>query len=222
MKVIITGATGMIGKGVLLECLDHEAINEVLAFGRSPVGITHHKLKEILHQDFSDFTSMKESLVGYDACYYCLGISAAGLKEDQYRKITYEYTMALAEVLYKNNPEMTFIFVSGQGSDSSETSSMMWARVKGKAENDILQMGFRQAFMFRPGVLLPLRGIKSRTKGYQFMYDYFMWLVKAVKILVPNYVVSTTQIGLAMIQATVGGYEKDIINPKDMIALAKR
>ncbi|MEM8968343.1 MAG: NAD-dependent epimerase/dehydratase family protein [Bacteroidota bacterium] len=222
MKVIITGATGMIGKGVLLECLDHEAISEVLVIGRNPVGITHPKLKEQLHQDFSDFTPLATSLVGYDACYYSLGISAAGLSEEQYRKITYDYTMALAEVLYQNNPEMTFIFVSGQGTDSSGTSSMMWARVKGKAENDLLEMGFKQAFMFRPGVLMPLRGIKSRTRAYQFMYDYFMWLVKAIKVLVPSYVVSTTQIGLAMIQATIGGYEGNIINPKDMITLANR
>ncbi|MGB3586210.1 MAG: NAD-dependent epimerase/dehydratase family protein [Tunicatimonas sp.] len=222
MKVIITGATGMIGRGVLLECLDHEAISEVLVIGRNSVGILHPKLKEVLHQNFADFTSIKESLVGYNACYYSLGISAAGLNEEQYYKVTYEYTMALAEALYQHNPEMTFIFVSGQGTDSSETSSIMWARVKGKAENDLLQIGFRQAFMFRPGILLPLRGIKSRTKGYQFMYDYFMWLVKAIKNIVPNYVVSTTQIGLAMIQATVGGYKKDIIDPEDMIILAKR
>ncbi|MEO0332235.1 MAG: epimerase, partial [Bacteroidota bacterium] len=206
----------------LLECLDHEAISEVLVIGRNPVGITHPKLKEQLHQDFSDFTPLATSLVGYDACYYSLGISAAGLSEEQYRKITYDYTMALAEVLYQNNPEMTFIFVSGQGTDSSGTSSMMWARVKGKAENDLLEMGFKQAFMFRPGVLMPLRGIKSRTRAYQFMYDYFMWLVKAIKVLVPSYVVSTTQIGLAMIQATIGGYEGNIINPKDMITLANR
>jgi len=212
----------MIGKGVLLECLDHEAISEVLVIGRNPVGINHPKLKEQLHPDFSDFTPLTESLAGYDACYYSLGISAAGLSEEQYRKITYDYTMSLAEVLHKNNPEMTFIYVSGQGTDSAEKSSMMWARVKGKAENDLLEMGFKQAFMFRPGVLMPLRGIKSRAKGNQFFYNNFMWLVKIVKAIVPNYVVSTAQIGLAMIQATVAGYEKNIIDPKDMIVLAER
>jgi uncharacterized protein YbjT (DUF2867 family) len=222
MKVIITGATGMIGKGVLLECLDHEAISEVLVIGRNPVGIDHPKLTEQLHQDFADFTPLTESLVGYDACYFCLGISAAGLSEEQYRKITYDYTMALAEVLYKNNPEMTFLYVSGQGTDSAEKSSMMWARVKGKTENDLLSMGFRQAFMFRPGFIIPLRGIKSRTKAYQFMYDYFMWLVRAVKAIAPNSVVNTTQIGLAMIQATLDGYEKNIITAKDVIVLAER
>jgi len=222
MKVIITGATGMIGKGVLLECLDHEAISGVLVIGRNPVGIDHPKLKEQLHQDFADFTPLTESLAGYDACYFCLGISAAGLSEGQYRKITYDYTIALAEILYKNNPAMTFIYVSGQGTDSAETSSMMWARVKGKTENDLLGMGFRHAFMFRPGFITPLRGIKSRTKAYQFMYDYFMWLVRAVKAIAPNSVVNTTQIGLAMIQATLDGYEKNIISAKDVIILAER
>ncbi|MEM9832450.1 MAG: epimerase [Bacteroidota bacterium] len=222
MKVIITGATGMVGKGVLLECLDHETISEVLVIGRNPVGIMHPKLKEQLHREFSDFTPMAESLVGYDACYFCLGISAAGLSEEQYRKITYDYTVALAKVLYQNNPAMTFIYVSGQGTDSAEKSSMMWARVKGKTENDLLHMGFQQTFMFRPGFIIPLRGIKSRTKVYQFMYDYFMWLVRIVKAIAPNSVVNTTQIGLAMIQATIGSYEKAIITPKDVIVLAER
>ncbi|MEM6843420.1 MAG: NAD-dependent epimerase/dehydratase family protein [Bacteroidota bacterium] len=222
MKVIITGATGMVGKGVLLECLDHEAISEVLVIGRNPVSIMHPKLKEQLHRDFSDFTPLAESLVGYDACYFCLGISAAGLSEEQYRKITYDYTVALAKVLYQNNPAMTFIYVSGQGTDSAEKSSMMWARVKGKTENDLFKMGFQRAFMFRPGFIIPLRGIKSRTKVYQFMYDYFMWLVRIVKAIAPNSVVNTTQIGMAMIQATIGGYEKTIITPKDVIVLAER
>ncbi|MEM9674510.1 MAG: NAD-dependent epimerase/dehydratase family protein [Bacteroidota bacterium] len=222
MKVIITGATGMVGKGVLLECLDHEAISEVLVIGRNPVGITHPKLKELLHQDFTDFSNLKDALANYDACYFCLGISAAGLSEEQYRKITYDYTMALAKVLYQNNPAMTFIYVSGQGTDSAEKSSMMWARVKGKTENDLLATGFRQAYMFRPGFIIPLRGIKSRTKTYQFMYDYFMWLVRVVKAIAPNSVVNTTQIGLAMIQTTLDGYEKNIIAPKDVIVLAER
>ncbi len=222
MKVIVTGATGMVGKGVLLECLDHEAISEVLVIGRNPVGTTHPKLNEQLHQDFTDFSNLKKALADYDACYFCLGISAAGLSEEQYRKITYDYTMALAEVLYQNNPAMTFIYVSGQGTDSAEKSGMMWARVKGKTENDLLGIGFGQAFMFRPGFIIPLRGIKSRTKAYQFMYDYFMWLVRAVKAIAPNSVVNTTQLGLAMIQATLDGYEKNIISAKDVIILAER
>jgi len=192
-KVIITGATGMVGKGVLLECLDHTSISEVLVIGRNSIEMEHPKLKELIHKDFAGFSGVNEQLKGYNACFYSLGISAAGLNIDQYKKITYDYTLALAKTLFANNPQMTFNYVSGQGTDSSEKGRMMWARVKGKTENDLLNMGFKQAFMFRPGAIIPLRGIKSRTKSYQFMYDYFMWLVKLIKAISPNSVVSTTQ-----------------------------
>lgn len=219
-KVIITGATGMVGKGVLLECLDHEAIGEVLVIGRHSVGMEHPKLRELIHKDFSDFSAVKDRLRGYDGCFYCLGISAAGLKEAEYRRITYDFAMALATPLFEDNPDMTFTYVSGQGTDSSEKGRMMWARVKGKTENDLLGMGFRQAFMFRPGAIIPLRGIKSRTKSYQFMYDYFMWLVKGIKAVAPNSVVNTTQIGLAMINGMLKGYDKKILAPKDILVLS--
>ena len=221
MKVIITGATGMVGKGVLLECLDHSEIEEVLIIGRNSAGISHPKLNELLHSDFSDFTAVKGSLQGYDACYYCLGVSAAGLDEQGYRKITHDFTMALAHTLYELNPNLTFIYVSGEGTDSSENGRMMWARVKGKTENDILNLGFKQAFAFRPGMIIPLRGIKSRTKSYQFFYDYFMWLIKIIKTLAPKSVVNTTQIGLAMIHATLNGYEKSVVRPKDILKLSE-
>ena len=221
-NVIITGVTGMIGKGVLLESLDEDSIKEVLVIGRSSVGLSHPKLKEIIHGDFLNFETIKDQLSGYDACFFCLGISAAGLKEEQYKKITYEYTMALAKTLFKLNPEMTFNYVSGIGTDSTEKGRMMWARVKGKTENDLLDLGFRQAFMFRPGMIIPLRGIKSRTKSYQFMYDYFMWLVKLIKMLSPNSVVNTTQIGEAMINSISKAYEKKILEPKDIIILSAK
>ena len=220
-KVIITGATGMVGKGVLLECLDHEAISEVLVIGRNPVEIEHPKLKELIHKDFSDFSGVKDQLKGYDGCFFCMGISAAGLKEEEYRKITYDYTLALATVLVDQNPQMTFTYVSGQGTDSSENSRMMWARVKGKTENDLLSLGFKDAYMFRPGMIIPLRGIKSRTRAYQFMYDYFMWLVKLIKFLSPNSVVNTTQIGQAMINVMLRGNGKKVLGPKDIIYLSE-
>lgn len=219
-KVIITGATGMVGKGVLFECLDHEAIGEVLVIGRNKVGIEHPKMKELIHNDFSSFAPVRNQLSGYDACFFCLGISAAGLNEEQYKKITYDYTLALANELVKINPQLTFNYVSGQGTDSSEKGRMMWARVKGKTENDLIHLGFKQAFMFRPGAIIPLRGIKSRTKSYQFMYDYFMWLVKGIKAIAPNSVVNTTQIGLAMINVMLNGYHKKVLIPKDIIDLA--
>lgn len=211
----------MVGKGILLECLDHDDITEVLSIGRATVGIKHPKLKELIHQDFNDFAGLKDHFAGYDACFYSLGISAAGLSEEEYTIITYNYTLSLATILKEINPNMTFNYVSGEGTDSSEKGRMMWARVKGKTENDLINFGFRQAYMFRPGAIIPLRGIKSRTKLYQFMYDYFMWLVKGIKAIAPNSVVNTTQIGLAMINSISKGYTQKILKPKDIIILAK-
>jgi NADPH:quinone reductase-like Zn-dependent oxidoreductase len=221
-KVIITGATGMVGKGILLECLDHEEISEVLVIGRNSMGMKHPKLKELIHKDFADFSEVKNQLKGYDACFFSLGISAAGLSEEQYTRITHTFTFSLAKTLRELNPEMTFNYVSGQGTDSTEKGRMMWARVKGKTENNLLKMGFKGAYMFRPGAIIPLRGIKSRTKSYQFMYDYFMWLVKGIKAISPNSVVSTTQIGLAMINSMLKGYDKKVLGPRDIIVLSKK
>jgi len=220
-KVIITGATGMIGKGVLLECLDHPEIGEVLAIGRNSIQMKHPKLKELIHKDFTDFANIKDQLDGYDGCFFCLGISATGLNEPDYKRITYDFTLALARTLKDLNPDLTFNYVSGQGTDSTEKGRMMWARVKGKTENDLLKLGFKQAFMFRPGAIIPLKGIKSKTKSYQFMYDYFMWLLKIIKTLAPNSIVNTTQIGLAMINSVRRGYHKSILTPKDIIALSE-
>ena len=220
INVVITGASGMVGKGVLLECLDHERVGQVLSLGRSVLEIDHPKLKHVIHKDFSDFSTLQEDLGEYDAAYLCMGVSAAGLSEEKYTELTYSYTMGLASRLYQANPAMTCIYVSGEGTDSKGKGRTMWARVKGKTENDLLALGFQQAYMFRPGVIIPLRGIKSRTKLYQFVYDYFLWLVKLAKVIAPGSVVNTTQIGLAMIQATCHGYEKDIIRPKDILLLA--
>jgi uncharacterized protein YbjT (DUF2867 family) len=219
MKVIITGASGMVGKGVLLECLDHPDVEKVLSIGRSSLGINHPKLEELIHADFSEFESVKDQLKGYDVCFLSMGVSSTGLNEKEYTKMTYGYTLALATVLEELNPETTCMYVSGEGTDSTEKGRTMWARVKGKTENGLLNLGFKQAFMFRPGVIIPLRGIKSRTKMYQFGYDYFMWLVKLIKLIAPNSVVNTTQIGLAMILLSKNGYNKSIIRPIDIIKL---
>jgi uncharacterized protein YbjT (DUF2867 family) len=221
MNVIITGATGMVGKGVLLECLDHESVEKVLVIGRNPVDISHPKLEELIHNDFSDFSTVKEQLAGYDACFLCMGISSVGMKEEDFKRVTYDYTLSLARELLPLNPKMTITYVSGEGTDSSEKGRVMWARVKGKTENDLIKLGFKQAFMFRPGLIIPLRGIKSRTKAYQFVYDYFMWLVRLFKAVAPNAVVNTTQLGKAMINAALYGYNSAIIKPKDIIQLAE-
>ncbi|SMD38286.1 hypothetical protein SAMN04488029_3725 [Reichenbachiella faecimaris] len=219
-KVIITGATGMVGKGVLLECLDHPDIIQILSMGRSSLNMTHPKLKELIHSDFLNYTEVKNQLVGFDSCYLCMGVSAGGLKEEKYKELTYDYTLTLAKTLLALNPNMTCTYVSGEGTDSTEQGRTMWARVKGKTENDLLKLGFKQAFMFRPGAIIPLRGIKSKTKVYQFMYDYFMWLVKLIKFLAPNSVVNTTQIGQAMINVTKSGFDKKVIRPKEIIQLS--
>jgi uncharacterized protein YbjT (DUF2867 family) len=220
LKVIITGASGMVGKGVLLECLDHQSISEVLSIGRTPLHIEHPKLEELIIKDFLDYSAVVDQLKGYDACYLCMGVSAGGISADRYRELTYDYTLALAKTLVDINSGMTCTYVSGEGTDTTENGRSMWARVKGKTENDLMKLGFKQAYMFRAGIIIPLRGIKSKTRLYQFFYDYFMWLVRLIKMLAPNAVVNTTQVGIAMINVTRHGYEKHIVKPKDIIHLA--
>lgn len=220
MKVIVTGATGMVGLGVLYECLEHQEISEVLSISRKPTGLTHPKLKELLHENFEDFSPVEDQLKGYDACFHSMGVSSAGKNEEEFSKYTFGYTMALAQPLVRLNPNMTFTYVSGKGTDSSEKGKIMWARVKGKTENTLLNLGFKSSFMFRPNAIIPLRGIKSNTKLYQFLYDYFIWLIKFMKIVSPNSVVDTTQIGLSMIHCALHGYDKNILESKDIILAA--
>ena len=220
MKIIITGATGMIGKGALLECLKHSAVSKVLSVSRRPAGIEHPKLKELLHEDFSEFDSVKDQLKGYHACFHSMGVSAAGMNEAEYTKLTYDFSLALATTLYRLNPQMTFVYVSGQGTKSSEKGIQMWARVKGKTENELLKLGFDQAFMFRPGVIVPLKGIEASSNLYRFLINNMKWSFGLIKKMAPNSVVDTSQIGLAMINATQNGYEKNIITPKDIIILS--
>lgn len=172
MRAIITGSTGMVGKGVLLECIDDSTVEQILLINRRPLGLTHPKVKEIIHQDFTDFSAVKEELAGYDACFHCMGVSSAGMSEEKFTEITYTMSKALASTLHDLNPNMVFNYVSGAGTDSEEKSNTMWARVKGKTENMILNMGFKDAYMFRPGAILPERGTKSNTKLYHALCCY--------------------------------------------------
>ena len=206
----------MVGRGVMLECLDHNDITDVLCIVRKPLEESHAKLKQLSLEDFSDFTPVKDQLTGFDACYHCMGVSAARLNEAQYTHMTYNFSMALAKALFEISPEMTFIYVSGVGTDSTEKSRQMWARVKGKTENDILKLGFKNAFMYRPGAIVPLRGIKSRTAIYQFMYNYMGWLLWIMKKTSPDSVTDTTKIGLSMINISKHGFDKSILTPKDI------
>jgi uncharacterized protein YbjT (DUF2867 family) len=220
MKVILTGATGMVGKGVLLECLEHPDISEVFSISRRSLAMHHAKLIELIHADFSEFASVSEHLEGYDACYACMGVSSAGMKEAEYTRLTYEYTLALARQLYKSHPEMTFTYVSGQGTDSSEKGRIMWARVKGKTENDLLNLGFKQAIVFRPGAIIPVKGVQPSSKLYRVLIKNLSWLIWLMKKVSPDSVVSSAEIGQAMINVSQKGYSKNVLNPKDIQILA--
>lgn len=220
MKVIVTGATGMVGKGVLLECLDHRDITAVLSISRKATGIKHSKLVELIHPDFSEFESVADHLKGYDACFSSMGVSAAEMSEEEYTLRTYGFTMALAQELYKINPHMTFNYVSGQGTDSSEKGRAMWARVKGKTENDLLKMGFHQAYMFRPGAIIPMKGVEPSSKFYRTLIKNLGCLLKLIKKIAPKAVVDTTQIGQAMIRSSQRGYDKKVLKPVDILKLA--
>lgn len=208
MKVVITGSTGMIGKGVLLECLDDERIEQVLVINRNPLKMEHDKLKEVILKDFNDPSSIKDNLRDYDAVYFCLGISAGGMNEADYHHITFDYTINFAKTFIEVNPDSTFIYVSGQGTDSSEKGRMMWARVKGKTENELLAMNFKQAFMFRPGIIRPMRGIQSRTNWYSFFYKIIKPFWPLLIAIFGNGITDTIKIGQAMINVTLNGSDQ--------------
>lgn len=213
---IIFGASGMVGRGVLLECLDDPEVDSILVVGRTAVGITDPKLTEILHQDFFDYTELEARLRGFDACFFCLGISAAGLSEEKYRHLTYDLTVAAAETLSRLNPEMTFCYVSGAGTDSSEKGRIMWARVKGATENRLLQLPFAAAYMFRPGYIQPMKGVRSKTRIYQSLYTVFSWLYPLFEKVVPNQVTTTEKLGKAMIAVGLRGYSESILTTTEI------
>ncbi len=219
MKVILFGATGMVGQGVLRECLLDPEVETVLAVGRSSTGQQHAKLQEILHKDLEDLSRIENKLSGYDACFFCLGVSSAGLNEQQYRRVTYDLTIAAAKVLVRLNPAMTFIYVSGAGTDSTERGRMMWARVKGQTENALLQMPFRAAYMFRPAYIQPLHGIKTRTRWYAVLYAVMAPLFPLWKVLLPKYVTTTECVGRAMLEVTRHGAAKRVLENQDINAI---
>jgi len=221
MRVIITGASGMVGKGVLLACLDDPSIELVCCIVRRPMKMKHPKLMELIHEDFSSFDAVSGELKGFDAAYLCMGVSSTGMSEADFHEKTYDYTLALAQVLVVQNDNMTVTYVSGVGTDSSEEGRIMWARIKGKTENALLNLGFNQAYMFRPGAIIPENGIKSRTKLYQFFYDYFLWVIHFMKWLRPSAIISTTQLGKAMINVSKQGFHQLILEPAQIIEAAE-
>jgi hypothetical protein len=218
INAIITGTTGMVGEGVLIECLLHPEVEKVLVINRRSCGVVHPKLTEILHPDFLDLSPVADKLVGYNACFFCLGVSSVGMKEDVYYSMTYTLTMHMAGILSKQNPEMTFCYISGAGTDSTEKGRLNWARVKGKTENDLMRLPFRKAYAFRPGFMLPEKGAKN-IKGY---YAGFRVIYPVLRALFPGFVSTLKEVGIAMINSAVFGYEKPILEVKDIVELAKK
>lgn len=208
----------MVGEGVLLQCLESPDVESVLVINRRPLGMTHAKLREIVHRDFYDLSPISGQLTGYNACYFCLGVSSVGMKEPDYKRVTYDLTMHIAELLSRQNPGMTFCYVSGAGTDSSERGRIMWARVKGKTENDLGRLPFDQSFAFRPGFLKATEGQKNLLS----LYKYFGWLYPILKAVYPNGASTLKQLGQAMINVTKYGYDKRIIEVKDIVLLGDR
>jgi uncharacterized protein YbjT (DUF2867 family) len=219
MRVLLFGATGMVGYGVLRECLQDPDIQLVETVGRTATGGKHPKLREIVHKDLSDVAPVESELSGFDACFFCLGVTAAGLNEAEYLRVTYGIALAVAEALARLNPDMTFIYVSGAGTDSSEHGRVMWARVKGKTENALMRLPFKASYMFRPGIIEPVHGAKSKTRFYRFFYAISKPLLPPLRWTFPNYVLTTAEIGQAMLAVVRQGAPKPILESKDMRAI---
>src|SRR5258706_623989 len=216
MKVILFGATGMVGQGCLRECLLDADVESVLAVGRSPTGQRHAKLREILHDNFLDYSAIEAQLAGYDACFFCLGVSSVGMSEERYRHLTYDITVDAATTLWKLTPGMVFVYVTGRGTDSTEQGRLMWVRVKGKTENDLLKLPFKAAYMFRPAGIQPLHGIKSKTAWYQAIYVAAAPVFTLLKRVAPKYVTTTEQVGRAMIKVARDGYPKAVLESEEI------
>ncbi len=217
INVIITGATGMVGEGVLHECILSDKVEKILVVGRKPCGVTNSKLTEIIHGDFYNFSEVENSLSGYDACFFCLGKSSLGMNEDDYTKVTYKLTMTFAKTLSKLNKELTFCYVSGTGTDGSEKGKIMWARVKGKTENDLRNLPYKKAIAFRPGYMHPTHGLKN-TLGF---YKYIGWIYPIGRKLFPNHFSTLKELGIAMINSVINGSELDVLEVRDINKLAE-
>ena len=216
MKVILFGATGMVGQGVLRECLLDSEIESVLAVGRSPTGQRHPKLRAILHDNFLDYSAIESQWAGYDACFFCLGVSSVGMSEERYRHLTHDITLAAATTLARLNPQMVFVYVTGRGTDSTGQGRLMWARVKGKTENDLLKLPFKAAYMFRPAGIQPLHGIRSKTGWVQAIYVGAAPLLSLLNRVAPKYMTTTEQVGRAMIKVAKDGYPGAVLESEDI------
>lgn len=217
LKVIITGVTGMVGEGILQECLTNPEVEKILLINRKPGGYSHPKIEEIIHPDLSDISSLSEKVTGYDACYFCAGVSSVGMNEEQYTKVTYDLTLGFAKTLAALNPQMTFCYVSGASTDSTEKGKQMWARVKGKTENDLMQLPFKAVYNFRPAFMKPTKGAKN-VKG---LFKVINALYPVFRLFSTTYFLTLEEVGKAMIKATTNGYSKPVLEVKDIAALSK-
>jgi uncharacterized protein YbjT (DUF2867 family) len=221
MKVLLFGATGMVGQGVLRECLLDPEVDVVQTIGRSKSALQHQKLREVIHQNFWNYADIEAALSGFDACFFCLGVSSFRMKEDAYEHLTYDLTMAAATTLARLNPQMTFIYVSGAGTDSSEKGATMWARIKGKTENAVMRLPLKAAYMFRPGIIQPLHGARSKTASYHLLYTLAKPLLSGLRRAFPNAILTTEEIGRAMLIVARGGAPVQILEVIDIRSLLK-
>ena len=216
IKSILTGATGMVGEGVLLECLQNPDVEHVLVLTRKPTGRSHPKITELLVADLQNLGLIESQLTGYNVCFFCAGVSSLGISKEEYERITHDLTLAVARTLVRLNPDLTFCYVTGAGTDSSERGRSHWARVKGRTVNDLMHLPFRHAYMFRPAYMHPTPGQRNLLKAYR----YVGWLYPAVRRLVPSYVSTMQEVGQAMIVAVRVGYPKPVLEVRDIVALA--
>jgi uncharacterized protein YbjT (DUF2867 family) len=221
MRVLLYGATGMVGQGVLRECLLDPKVTEVVSVGRSATGKTHRKLREVVRKDLSDSGGLEAELAGFDACFFCLGVSSIGMDEAAYSRITYDLTLAAARFLAPRNPGMTFVYVSGAGTDATEKGRSMWARVKGRTENGVLQL-FPKGFAFRPGFIQPLDGIRSKTPLYEGVLTVLRPVLGGLRRLAPTSVTTTRQVGQAMLKVARDGWPTRVLEQKDIVAAARQ
>ncbi len=216
IKVIVTGATGMVGEGVMMECLSNPAVEQVLIINRRPAEVSHPKLKEIVHANMADISSLKDQVKGYDACYFCLGVSSVGMNEEEYTKLTYDLTLGFARTLAEVNPQMTFCYVSGASTDSTEQGRSMWARIKGRTENAIIRL-YPNGYAFRPGIMKPTPGQKRVLK----LWTWLGWMYPIIKGISPNSACTIQEVGQAMTGVTLNGYEKKVLEVRDILAASK-
>lgn len=221
MKAVVFGASGMVGQAVLRECIMDMSVDSVIAVTRSPMSLINPKFRNIVHADFLNFSPLAKQLKGVDVCFYCLGVASAGLSEAEYTKITCDYTLAAAKTLLKINPKISFVFISGMGADASEKGRVMWARVKGKTENELAKLKLRRLVVIRPAFIEPKDGIKSRTRLYRWLYILFWPVMPLIKLLAPNSVITTRSLGKLMIYLAREGSAKPVLESRDLVALSR-